>query len=116
MPEEASPTHNDEFEQALKDSDAQMYVLRLYVTGASRQSLQAIDNLKQLCEKNFPGRYRLEVIDIYQQPQVAMAAQLLAAPTLIKDQPPPARRLIGNLSNADETLKRLGATNPGVNP
>jgi circadian clock protein KaiB len=89
-----------------------MYVLRLYVTGASRQSLQAIDNLKQLCEKNFSGRYQLEVIDIYQQPEAAMKAQLLAAPTLIKDQPPPVRRLIGNLSNREETLKHLGAIPP----
>jgi circadian clock protein KaiB len=55
------------------------------------------------------------VIDIYQQPEAAMKAQLLAAPTLIKDQPPPVRRLIGNLSNAAETLKGLGAKGPGGN-
>jgi len=116
MPDEPGPSKVDEYEQALKASGAQVYVLRLYVTGASRQSLQAIDNIKHLCEENFTGRYQLEVIDIYQQPQAAMKAQLLAAPTLIKDQPPPVRRLIGNLSNAAETLKGLGAKGPGGNP
>jgi circadian clock protein KaiB len=110
MPEEASPTKTEEYEQALKESGAQLYVFRLYVTGASRQSLQAIDNIKQLCDENFSGRYQLEVIDIYQQPELAMKAQLLAAPTLIKHQPPPLQRLIGNLSNTEDTLRRLGAT------
>ncbi|MGH7796438.1 MAG: circadian clock KaiB family protein [Candidatus Binatia bacterium] len=116
MPDEHSPTKVEEYEQALKDGAGQVYVLRLYVTGASRQSLQAIDNLKRLCEGNFPGRYQLEVIDIYQQPELAMKAQLLAAPTLIKDAPPPVLRLIGNLSNTEATLKCLGAADKGGKP
>ena len=115
MPEESNPNKTDEYEQALAEQTTQVYALRLYVTGASRQSLQAIDNLKRLCEANFPGRYRLEIIDIYQEPDAAKKAQLLAAPTLIKDQPPPARRLIGNLSNTEATLERLGATGRGEN-
>ena len=97
-----------EFEQALNDTTAQVYVLRLFVTGASQKSLQAIDNLKRLCEENFPNQYELEVIDIYQQPGLAAKEQLLAVPTVIKDLPPPVRRLIGNLSNAKDTLKHLG--------
>jgi circadian clock protein KaiB len=115
MPEESNPTKIDEYEQALTERAAQVYELRLYVSGASRQSLQAIDNLKRLCEENFPGRYRLEVIDIYQDPESAKKVQLVAAPTLIKDQPPPARRLIGNLSDTEGTLKRLGVTDRGGN-
>jgi circadian clock protein KaiB len=99
-----------EFEQALNDSTAQVYVLRLFVTGASQKSLQAIDNLKRLCEENFPDQYQLEVIDIHQQPGLAAKEQLLAVPTLIKDLPPPARRLIGNLSNTKEALKSLGVS------
>jgi circadian clock protein KaiB len=99
-----------EFEQALNDSTAQIYVLRLFVTGASQKSLQAIDNLKRLCEENFPDQYELEVIDIYQQPGLAAKEQLLAVPTLIKDLPLPARRLVGNLSNAKVTLKHLGVS------
>jgi circadian clock protein KaiB len=97
-----------EFEQALDDRTAQVYMLRLFVTGASQKSLQAIDNLKRLCEENFPDQYELEVIDIYQQPGLAAKEQLLAVPTLIKDLPLPVRRLIGNLSNTKDTLKHLG--------
>lgn len=97
-----------EFEQALNDSTAQVYVLRLFVTGASQKSLQAIDNLKRLCEENFAGHYQLEVLDIHQQPGLAAKEQLLAVPTLIKDLPLPVRRLIGNLSNTKDTLKHLG--------
>ena len=105
--------HDDkiaEFEQALNDTTAQVYVLRLFVTGASQKSLQAIDNLKRLCEDNFPGQYELKVIDIYQQPGLAAKEQLLAVPTLIKELPLPARRLIGNLSNSKDTLKHLGVS------
>jgi len=98
----------EEFEQALSDSTAQVYMLRLFVTGASQKSLQAIDNLKRLCEENFPDHYELEVIDIYQQPGLAAKEQLLAVPTLIKDLPLPVRRLIGNLSNTKDTLQHLG--------
>jgi circadian clock protein KaiB len=108
----ARKNNNDEkiaeFEQALDDSTAQVYVLRLFVTGASQKSLQAIGNLNRLCEENFPDQYELEVIDIYQQPAVAAKEQLLAVPTLIKDLPLPVRRLIGNLSNTTDTLKHLG--------
>lgn len=109
MPEKNN--HDDkivEFEQALNDTTAQVYVLRLFVTGASQKSLQAIGNLKRLCEENFPDQYELEVIDICQQPGLAAKEQLLAVPTLIKDLPLPVRRLIGNLSNTKDTLKHLG--------
>jgi circadian clock protein KaiB len=107
------PDHDkkvEEFERALADTGAKMYTLRLFVSGASQKSLQAIDNLKRLCEENFPDQYELEVVDIYQQPQLAAEAQLLAVPTLIKDFPLPVRRLIGNLSNTKDTLKYLGVS------
>ncbi|HEY7716217.1 MAG TPA: circadian clock KaiB family protein [Candidatus Binatia bacterium] len=113
MPEELIQNKLAEYEQALENRGAQVYVFRLYVTGASPQSLQAIENLKQLCDENFPGRYELDVFDIYQQPELAKQAQLVAAPTLIKDRPLPVRRLIGNLSNTEETLKRLDAIPEG---
>lgn len=110
MPRKPKRDKLEEFEQALKNPVAQVYTLRLFVSGASQQSLQAIDNLKRLCEENFPGHYELEVVDIYQQPQRAAEAQLLALPTLIKELPLPARRLIGNLSNTKDTLKHLGVS------
>jgi circadian clock protein KaiB len=111
--------HDDkiaEFEQALNDTTAQVYVLRLFVTGASQKSLQAIDNLKRLCEENFPDQYELEVIDIYQQPGLAAKEQLLAVPTLIKDLPLPVRRLIGNLSNTKDAMKHLGVADSEEKP
>ena len=107
------PDHDkkvEEFEQALADTGAKIYILRLFVSGASQKSLQAIDNLKRLCEDNFPDQYELEVVDIYQQPGIAAKEQLLAVPTLIKELPLPARRLIGNLSNSKDTLKHLGVS------
>jgi circadian clock protein KaiB len=100
----------EEFERALADTGAKMYTLRLFVSGASQKSLQAIDNLKRLCEDNFPDQYELEVVDIYQQPGIAAKEQLLAVPTLIKELPLPVRRLIGNLSNSKDTLKHLGVS------
>lgn len=96
-----------EFEQALGDRHKQNYVLRLYVTGVSPSSIQAITNIKQLCEQHLAGRYELEVIDLFQQPEQAAQAQIVVAPTLIKLLPPPLRRLIGNLSDTKHILERL---------
>lgn len=88
-------------------SSKQRYELRLYVTGNSPRSSQAITNVRALCEEFLPDRYDLEVIDIYQQPTQAASAQIIAAPTLIKITPKPARRLIGNLSDRDKVLVGL---------
>jgi circadian clock protein KaiB len=110
MPRKPKQDKVEEFERALADTGAKMYTLRLFVSGASQKSLQAIDNLKRLCEDNFPDQYELEVVDIYQQPGIAAKEQLLAVPTLIKELPLPVRRLIGNLSNSKDTLKHLGVS------
>jgi circadian clock protein KaiB len=84
------------------------YLLRLYVTGATARSARAIANIKQLCERLVPGTYSLEVVDIYQQPELARSAQLVAAPTLLKSQPPPERRLVGDLSDEARVIAGLG--------
>jgi circadian clock protein KaiB len=89
-------------------SETQRYVLRLYVTGTTPQSARAIANLKAVCEKHLEGRYELEVIDIYQQPELARSAQIVAAPTLVKTLPLPLRRLIGDLSDQEKVLVGLG--------
>lgn len=83
------------------------YVLRLYVTGKTPNSLRAIANLKDLCDKYLSGRYDLQVIDIYQQPTLAEEDQIVATPTLVKELPPPLRKLIGDLSDRDRVLVRL---------
>jgi circadian clock protein KaiB len=75
-------------------------VLRLYVAGATDRSRQAVLRARQLCEVEFPGAFELEVIDVYQQPILARDGQIVATPTLVREFPPPVRRLIGDLSNA----------------
>ena len=97
----------ESFERALAARPQEVYRLHLYVTGASRLSRQAIANVKQLCEQYLPDRYELEVIDLYQQPDVAGRAQVLVAPTLIKSFPLPVRRLVGTLSDPGDVLRLL---------
>lgn len=95
------------FEQALVSPHEQHYALRLYVTGSSPQSVRAIANVKRICEENLQGRYDLEVIDLYQQPQLAQGEQIIAAPTLIKRLPLPLRRIIGDMSSTERVLVGL---------
>lgn len=83
------------------------YVLRLYVTGMTQRSTEAFAVIKALCEERLQGRYELEVIDIYQHPQLAIDEQIIAVPTLVKKLPAPLRRLVGDLSNEDRVLLGL---------
>ena len=75
------------------------YVLRLFVAGATARSRQAVLRVRQLCVTDLKGDCTLEVVDIYQQPAMARAYQIVATPTLIKEFPRPVRRFIGNLLN-----------------
>ncbi|MGB2610300.1 MAG: circadian clock KaiB family protein, partial [Isosphaeraceae bacterium] len=84
--------------------ESQRVELRLYVAGQTSRSLAAIDNLRRICEKNLKGRYTIEVIDLVQTPQLARADQIVAIPTLVKQLPPPLRRIIGDLSNSERVL------------
>jgi circadian clock protein KaiB len=94
-------------EEILSHSPKGNYVLRLYVTGSTPQSSRAIENIKHICETYLSGRYELNVIDLYQQPELARDMQVIAAPTLIKELPLPLQRLIGDLSNTDRVLIAL---------
>ncbi len=84
------------------------YVLRLFVTGASPNSIRAITNLKIICEEHLKGKYTLKIVDVYQQGLTAENEQVIALPLLIKDQPLPVKRLIGDMSNTEKVLKGLG--------
>lgn len=84
------------------------FVLRLYVTGGAPRSSWAVRNVSKLCEEHLRGRYDLEVIDLYQQPWLARDAQLVAAPTLVKERPLPERRFIGAMSDGPRLLAGLG--------
>ncbi|HUW00217.1 MAG TPA: circadian clock KaiB family protein [Gallionella sp.] len=83
------------------------YILKLYVAGQSPKSVSAITNIKKICEENLQGRYELDVIDLYQQPQLAQGEQIIAIPTLIRKLPPPLRRIIGDMSNTERVLVGL---------
>ena len=83
------------------------FVLQLYVTGATARSTRAIANLRRFCEQHLSDRYELEVIDLYQRPELAAGEQLIAAPTLIKRLPLPLRRLVGDLSDQQRVMAGL---------
>jgi circadian clock protein KaiB len=83
------------------------YVLCLYVAGSTPQSSRAIKNLKTICEEHLKGRYALTVVDLYQQRERARDAQIVVAPTLVREFPVPVRRLIGDLSQTARVLSLL---------
>jgi circadian clock protein KaiB len=78
--------------------------LRLYVAGQTPRSLAALANLKQICEAHLKGQYRIEVVDVVAHPELARADQIVALPTLVRQLPPPVKRIIGDLSNKHRTL------------
>lgn len=84
------------------------YVFRLFITGATPNSLKAVVNFKKFCGAYLEGRYFLEVIDVYQQPAIAQEEQLVALPLLVCKKPLPERRFIGDLSDTNKILKGLG--------
>jgi len=81
--------------------------LRLYVAGPTPKSVAAFRNLEQLCEEHLAGRYRIEVIDLMKNPQLAQGDQILAVPTLVRKLPAPIRKIIGNLSDTERVLVGL---------
>ncbi|HKI02402.1 MAG TPA: circadian clock KaiB family protein [Thermoanaerobaculia bacterium] len=95
------------FEENLAGGPKERYTFRLYVTGATARSGRAIENAKALCERYLRGRYDLEIVDIYQRPDLAEGDAILVAPTLIKQRPLPLRRLVGDLSDSERVLVRL---------
>ncbi|HEY7539884.1 MAG TPA: circadian clock KaiB family protein [Methylomirabilota bacterium] len=82
-------------------------ILRLYIAGQTPRSVKAFANLKRICEEHLKGRYRIEVIDLIQHPQLAAGDQILAVPTLVRLLPEPVRKIIGDLSNTDRVLVGL---------
>ncbi|MFO7604788.1 MAG: circadian clock KaiB family protein [Desulfurivibrionaceae bacterium] len=96
-----------EFEKSLEGMAGQKFVLKLYVTGATARSSRAIENIRAFCEEHLKGCYELEVIDIYQHPEILEKEQVLAAPTLVKQLPPPLRKLIGDMSDEEKILVGL---------
>lgn len=81
--------------------------LRLYVAGQTPKSIAAFSNLKQVCEEHLAGKYRLEVVDLIKNPQLAQGDQIVAIPTLVRKLPEPVRKIIGDLSNTERVLVGL---------
>ena len=84
-----------------------MWELRLYVAGQTPKSMTAFANLKKLCEEHLAGKYRIEVIDLLKNPQLAKGDQIFAIPTLVRKLPPPLKKVIGDLSNTERVLVGL---------
>ena len=98
------PATVDPQEEAVQDGH---YNLRLYVAGQTPKSITALANLKTICEEHLAGRYRIEEIDLLQQPQLAAGDQILAVPTLVRRLPEPLKKIIGNLSDRERVLVGL---------
>ena len=86
---------------------AEIWKLRLYVAGPTPKSLAALSNLKKICETHLSDRYRIEVIDLVEQPQLSRGDQILAIPTLVRKLPQPVRKIIGDLSDTERVLVGL---------
>lgn len=88
-------------------TDKAFWDLRLYVAGQTPKSMTAFANLKRICEEHLAGKYRIEVVDLLKEPQLARGDQILALPTLVRKLPEPIKKIIGDLSNTERTLVGL---------
>ena len=92
---------------ARRKSPSEEWILRLYVAGQSPRSAAALRNLKAICDQHLAGRYRIELIDLLKNPQLARGDQIVAVPTLVRHLPPPMKKIIGDLSNEERVLVGL---------
>lgn len=107
----------DLFERELAALGRENYQLTLFVNGASERSAHAIANVRALCETHLAGRFHLEVFDVHEHPELLLRYHILASPTLVKERPLPARKLVGDLSDGTRLLAALDIrTAPGLNP
>jgi len=99
---------NGQLENDVDDPDNPHYVLRLFVTGMTPRSTRAIRAVRDICESRLGGRFELEIVDVYQQPKMIQGEQVVATPTLIKYQPAPLRRIVGDMSDTYRLCHGLG--------
>ena len=100
--------------QARPRGKAQFFELRLYVAGQTPKSLTALNNLKKICKEHMDDQYRIEIIDLLANPQLARGDQILAIPTLVRNLPAPMRKIIGDLSNTEKVLVGLDLRTPNT--
>ena len=107
MPPTRKITRRESAEKRTEEQMSDEWILRLYVAGQTANSLTAFDNLKKICADHLDCRYRIEVIDLLKNPQLARDHQIIAVPTLIRKLPTPVKKIIGNLSNTEKVLVGL---------
>lgn len=90
-----------------KTNRSDFFILRLYIAGQTPNSVTAIANLKKICEDKLKGKYRIEVVDLLEKPQLAKGDQIIAIPTLVRRLPPPVKKIIGNLSKTESVIVGL---------
>jgi circadian clock protein KaiB len=90
-----------------EEGNSEVYVLHLYIAGQTPKSLTAIANLRRICEENLKGKYRIEIIDLSKDPSLAQKDQIVALPTLVRQLPPPLKKIIGDLSDKEKVLVGL---------
>jgi circadian clock protein KaiB len=92
---------------AKKKADGEVWNLRLYIAGQTGRSQAALENLREVCEQHLKGRYRIEVVDLRENPQLASGDQILAVPTLVRKLPQPIKKIVGDLSQTERVLVGL---------
>lgn len=107
MENPTSKPNTEAFDKWLAERKQEKYILRLYVAGNSPKSQRALIKIKNICENYLKGRYELEVIDIYQQPEMMEEEQIVAIPTLIKKLPPPLQKFVGDMANTEKIMVGL---------
>ncbi|GAB3662468.1 hypothetical protein GCM10027596_24000 [Nocardioides korecus] len=95
-------------------ADVDKVLLRLYIAGQSPRSVRAMENLRRVCQEHLAGRYRVEVIDLLENPSLARGDEIVAVPTLVRTLPEPIRKIIGDLSDTDRVLVGLQLRSPEV--
>lgn len=105
MKEEPVKSSTEAYERAMDEK--QTYVLKLFVSGMTSSSIKAVQNIRRICREHLENRFELEVIDIYQQPELGKREQIIAVPTLLKKLPQPLQQFIGDLSDSEKILVGL---------
>ena len=94
-------------------SNASILKLRLYISGKTPNSLLALKNIKKICEEHIQNDYELEIVDLLKDPKLSEEDEILAIPTLVRKNPQPVRKIIGDLSNTEDILQRIGLGSKG---
>ncbi len=106
-PSTGGQTLTQAFEQRLASGDKERYILCLYIAGLTPRSTLAVERIRAICERHLAGRYELTIVDLYLQPEAARQAQVVVAPTLVKNSPTPVRLFIGDMADEKKILAGL---------